>query len=320
MKLLYKNLSLNQLILFISVNLLLVSCGTYQNVSSEDGIYDDEILVKDKKQVVVVNEKEYKKYEENYFTKKLEALKSIDDNEIFLDVDSYNSDNTYLDDEVIDETLDYEANQPWGYEDNNAVIHINLISNPYWNSYNNWGYYGNGYNNWQNRNWYYNDWGYNPYWHPYHGGYAWNLGFYNPYYYNRPLSNYNRNYTYGRRVANNTYNRRNSNTNSRYSTSSSRRSTSTSRRSSTNKARRNTSTTNPTRRSSTTRRSTSTIRRRSTPTKRTSTTKRNNTSKRSSSSTKRRSSSSSSRNSNSSARRSSSSRNTSSSSSRKRGN
>ena len=41
MKPLYKNLNINQLILFISANLLLVSCGTYQSAYNEDGIYGD---------------------------------------------------------------------------------------------------------------------------------------------------------------------------------------------------------------------------------------------------------------------------------------
>jgi hypothetical protein len=41
MKLLYKNLNINQLILFISANLLLVSCGTYQSAYNDDGIYAD---------------------------------------------------------------------------------------------------------------------------------------------------------------------------------------------------------------------------------------------------------------------------------------
>ena len=40
MKLLYKNLKLLQLILFVTANLLLVSCGTYQSVYNDDGIYN----------------------------------------------------------------------------------------------------------------------------------------------------------------------------------------------------------------------------------------------------------------------------------------
>ncbi|MGK0325014.1 MAG: hypothetical protein ACJA1D_000352, partial [Polaribacter sp.] len=155
MKLLYKNLKLHQLILFVTANLLLVSCGTYQSVYNDDGIYGDENAISEEKKVIVVDEEQYNDYEENYFTKKLEALKSIDANDFFTDVDSYNSDNTNMDDEVIDDALNYNANQPWGYEDNNVIVHINLNNNPFmfgnnWNmGFNNgWGFNnGIGFNN-----------------------------------------------------------------------------------------------------------------------------------------------------------------------------
>ena len=207
MKLLYKNLNLSQLILIISANLLLISCGSYQSIYNEDGIYDDDTSVKNKKQIVVVTKKEYKEYDDNYFTKRLEELETIDNNDYFTDVDTYNSDSIYVDDEIIDETLNYNSNQPWGYDNNDVIVHVNLNSNPFWYGYDN--YYGYGYNRWQNNFWGNNFWNYNPYWHPYHRNYAWNMGLYNPYYYNRPWNNYRydnyRNYNYGRRIANNTY-------------------------------------------------------------------------------------------------------------------
>ena len=43
MKLLYKNMNINNMILIVMVNLLLVSCGTYQSVYNNDGIYGDEL-------------------------------------------------------------------------------------------------------------------------------------------------------------------------------------------------------------------------------------------------------------------------------------
>ena len=58
----YKKLNLSKLILFITANLLLVSCGAYQNVSNDDGIYDDETKTEENKKVIVVNEKEYIEY------------------------------------------------------------------------------------------------------------------------------------------------------------------------------------------------------------------------------------------------------------------
>jgi uncharacterized membrane protein YgcG len=318
MKLLYKNLKLHQLILIVTANLLLVSCGTYQSIYNDDGIYSDENTInEDKKVVVVVDEEPYKDYEGNYFTKKLEALESIDSNELFTDVDSYNSDDRNIDDEVIDEALNYNANQPWGYENNDVVVHINLINDPYWMGYNNW--------NWEFQNpWAFRrgfrNWGYNNYWNPYHRNMAWNLGLYNPYYYNRPWNNYryNRNYSYGRRVTNNTYSRRNSNTNSRVNRYSNKRNNTRVNRNTSNTAIRNhtnTSSTRATKPSSRTRKKSSNSRNNSST--RRSTSNRNNNSRSASSSSGRRSPRSSSTR--SSGSRSSGSRR-SSSSSKKRGN
>jgi hypothetical protein len=342
MKLLYKNLKLHQLILFATANLLLVSCGTYQSVYNDDGIYGDENAISEEKKVIVVDEKQYNDYEENYFTKKLEALESIDANEFFTDVDSYNSDNAYIDDEVIDDALNYNANQPWGYEDNDVVVHINLNSNPFmfW-SYRNWGFnnslgfnsgraWGNPY--WGNRFWGNQFWGYNPYWYPFQNGLAWNNGFNNPYWNNRfwNNNNSNRNYRYGRRTTNNS--NRYSSVNSRNRTTANRRNNVDSSRRSSSTVRRNNNSTRPTRRNSSTvtRNSSNTrpTRRSSNATRENSRTKRNTTPRRSSSSTRRSSSNSNSRNNNSSTRRSSSSSNNSrssrssrsSSSSKKRGN
>jgi hypothetical protein len=300
MKLLYKNLNINQLILFISANLLLVSCGTYQSAYNDDGIYADVSPKKEEQKVVVLNEREFDNYEQNYFTKKLEVLESIDDNEVFIDVDSYNSNDNYVDDEIIDEALNYDASQPWGYEDNNVIVHINLNNDPFmfgnnWNmgfnngwGFNNWGIWGNPY--WGNR-----FWGNNPYWQPFHNGEAWNGGFNNPYWNNRYWNNNrNRNYRYGRRTANNNnnnrYSRRNSSVNARNRTTTSRRNS-----------------TRPRRSSSTTARNSSTVRRSSNPARKSRTTARSNTPRRSSTSTRRSGNSSNSRNNSSSTRRSSSS-------------
>ncbi len=57
MKLQYKNIKLNQLILFVAANLFLVSCGTYQSVYNDDGIYGDDTSTKERKVVVVEDRK-----------------------------------------------------------------------------------------------------------------------------------------------------------------------------------------------------------------------------------------------------------------------
>jgi len=300
MKLLYKKLNINQLILFISANLLLVSCGTYQSAYNNDGIYADVSTKKEEQKIVVINEREFNDYEENYFTKKLEVLESIDDNEVFIDVDSYNSNDNYVDDQIIDEALNYDASQPWGYEDNNVFVHINLNNDPFmfgnnWNmgfnngwGFNNWGIWGNPY--WGNR-----FWGNNPYWQPFYNGLAWNGGFNTPYWNNRYWNNNrSRNYRYGRRTANN---------NNRYS----RRNSSVTARNRTTTSRRNSTNTRPRRSSSTTARNSSTVRRSSNPVRKSRTTSRSNSPRRSSTSTRRSGNSSNSRNNNSSTRRSSSS-------------
>jgi len=301
MKLLYKKLNINQLILFISANLLLVSCGTYQSAYNNDGIYADVSTKKEEQKIVVINEREFNDYEENYFTKKLEVLESIDDNEVFIDVDSYNSNDNYVDDQIIDEALNYDASQPWGYEDNNVIVHINLNNDPFmfgnnWNmgfnngwGFNNWGIWGNPY--WGNR-----FWGNNPYWQPFYNGLAWNGGFNTPYWNNRYWNNNrSRNYRYGRRTANNN--------NNRYS----RRNSSVTARNRTTTSRRNSTNTRPRRSSSTTARNSSTVRRSSNPVRKSRTTSRSNSPRRSSTSTRRSGNSSNSRNNNSSTRRSSSS-------------
>jgi len=62
MKLHYKNMNINSMILFVMANLLLVSCGTYQSVYNNDGIYGDELpLKKEDKKVIVVNEQDFLK-------------------------------------------------------------------------------------------------------------------------------------------------------------------------------------------------------------------------------------------------------------------
>ena len=72
--------------------------------------------------------------------------------EIFTDIDSYNPNEVAID----DENVTYDENQPWGYEDNDVVVNLNLYNDPFWGGgFNNWGW---GFNNgWAFGGW--NAWG-----------------------------------------------------------------------------------------------------------------------------------------------------------------
>lgn len=272
----FKNYSL--LTLF-AMSLLLSSCGTYQSVYNQDGIYNDEI----KRQVVevaVINQNpNQQNYQQNSFTNRLEELENIGENEVFVDVDSYSSDTTtFVDDETNDNNLNYNANAAWGYDNTSApIININVINDPYWNGFNNWGFidpwlFNNWgfYNGWGGRrsfgrNWGYNRWGFNNgfAYYDYNSG----LGNYlHPYLPNFGITGFRNNryangyVNYGRRDTNgnNTTitSRENISANGRNRSATSRRSSGIIRGNETNII--------PTRRSSTISRSSSTVRRGST--------------------------------------------------------
>jgi hypothetical protein len=217
MKLHYINLKANQILILFICSFTFVSCGTYQSIYNDDGIYADETATSEKKKVVVVNQKDYKQYNDNYFTEELNRLESIDNKDIFTDVDDYrSSDSLDINEERFDDRI---HNEPWGYNDNNdVVIQVNLNTNPYWNDF----YLGNfnrwGYTNWVFRR--FNRWGY----YPVFNNHTWNRtdAFINPYFYggfyNYNYSNaYYRNRNYGRRTTayNNRYRRNNTVTSTR---------------------------------------------------------------------------------------------------------
>lgn len=321
MKPFYKKIRLNTFVLLTTVMAFMVSCGTYQNTPINDGIYGNDFKRENSNQkIVVVNQKEYDNYEDNYFTKKLVELDQVDQKEIFTDVDNYYSDNNFNSTDSLDVAPNYNSSQPWGYEDNNTIVNINVLNDPFWYG-NNWGW---GFNNWGwgfNNNWVFNRWGnpywgFNPYWNPYFNSWGWNGGFYNPYFNNWGWNNnrFYRNYRYGRRPAYSYNNRRNVySTNSRYNVTGRR--TSSPMRQYSNTYRRSTilrGNSSSSRRSATIRRS-SRSNNEYRPTRRSSS--RNNTYRRSSTSS---SNSRSTRSSSSSRRSSSSTRG--SSSSRRRGN
>ena len=217
MKALYSKSNLNPFLTFLGCSVFLISCGTYQGVSHGDGIYEDESTASRTKKVVILNQKEYSKYDNDYFAEELALVDDLKNDDIFLDADDYNSiDTVYVEDGNM---IDYSPNQPWGSgENNDVVVNINMNPNPYWNT--GWGVYnGWGFNNWNWRwrnRWAFGGGFYDPFWSP---GYAWGWGVYDPYFYgNYPYryhpyrynpyryNNY-RNSRFGRRTAYNSFNR-----------------------------------------------------------------------------------------------------------------
>jgi len=197
-----KNLQIGLLlVLFVGLN----SCGTYQGAynGDDDGIYASNNQTRN--EVVIVENQS--NFDQNYFSKQLEDLQNLKQEDTFTDIDDY-----YYDDNTVqDDQLYTNYNEPWGY-DGDVVININsgygyMSPNYYWYNpfyepyYNYYPYY---YNPWRFN--YYNpyySYGYNPYRYEYYGYYG---NYYNPYnsYYNYPYY-YGRNYdSYGKRTNNNT--------------------------------------------------------------------------------------------------------------------
>ena len=153
MKTRYTKSDFKKFLMLFAFSTVLISCGTYKNVTNDDGIYADETNTKEKKKVVVLNQKEYSKYNKDYFAEELELVDDINNEDIFLDADDYNSiDTVYVDNE---NTLDYTPNQPWGRGENDVVVNINVNEYPYWMGdswayenfiFNRWSY--NRFNNW----------------------------------------------------------------------------------------------------------------------------------------------------------------------------
>jgi hypothetical protein len=329
MKLFYNQRNLNQFILFSIANLILVSCGTYQSAYNNDGIYNSDTEIQRESKVVVVDQKGYNSYNSSYFTNELERLDNLNDEAVFTDVDTYSSPDTLY----VEDGLNYNTNPSWGNNDNNdVVVHVNLINGSNWNDfgfgYNNFGWNNGGFNNWGPRGRWgwnngFNNWGYNPFWNPYYNNFAFgqgfNNGFYNHYYgaFSNPYR-FNNNSYYGntrigrRGTYNNTFRRgvvnaRNSSITSRRRTSIIKPTSSSTRRSIVNNT--------PTRRSSSsTRRSSSNTSRNSNSTRRSISNRRNSLT-RSNSSTRRRGASNTTGNS-SSTRRNNASRSSSSTSRR----
>lgn len=171
----------------------LVSCSTTQSVAgSDDGIYADESESPKRRIIVQDTNKDYKDYNENYFSKELERLEVLNGTDILTDIENYQSEDYEFEDEEIDEEPDVQINYnsenaPWGYDtDTDIVINVNTIPNNRlgWNFNTYWGDpFWDGPLGWNGWGW---RWGYNPWWGPYHGvawgwnNWGWNNGFYCP--------------------------------------------------------------------------------------------------------------------------------------------
>ena len=176
---------------------VLISCGTYRSAANDDGIYDDDTRVKGEKRIVVVNKRAYKEYDANYFAEELDLIDEINNEDIFVDVDDYNSIESVAVNNDTEEDLEYTPNQPWGSgENNDVVININVNQNPYWMGdvwafdafrFNYWSFNRGRFNNW--------GWGNNYFYGNRFYGYGWSN--YDPYGYNRYAYSYYGN-SYGR--------------------------------------------------------------------------------------------------------------------------
>ena len=158
--------------------LLITSCGSYQNSSSDnDGIYGNGSQRTENQQSAASNY-HYKDY--------FGSLQGTDEQvEIFTDVNSYR---TIPTDSIDNRTTYATGNAGWGSDNDNIVVNVydNNWGYGMWNNYwySGWGWnVGMGWNSWYGpgwgmgwNNWYGPGWGWNSYYYPYYGV--------NNYYYN----------------------------------------------------------------------------------------------------------------------------------------
>lgn len=158
-----------------SLFIVLASCGSSQYTGLDnDGIYSSESAVEYQEEVAQTEpESSSNTFYKNYFKEKsLEyQLPEDEEDEIFTDVEDYESDYA-----VAQDTLDTEYNSyaGWGQENTSVSITVNTGFNygyPFWGHYNPW-YYGYSYYPYSYYGWgYYNPWYYPTPYYGYYGGY-----------------------------------------------------------------------------------------------------------------------------------------------------
>jgi hypothetical protein len=183
-----------QLLGALAILFSLSSCGSFQYAGNDyDGVYGEtnnrqtEEPVAETSQATVSADNSNSNYYQDYFREKSDQYSNVngDDDVIFTDIDSYQSD--YV--EVENDTIQHAGGGQAGWGDNASNITVNIYDGPgynnfWWNRPYNvaWGW-GNG--------WGYG-WGYDPFWYtPYYGA-GWYVG-YNPWwttnFYHRPFYN-----------------------------------------------------------------------------------------------------------------------------------
>ena len=219
MKIQYTKLNFSKLLMLFAVNAVLISCGTYQHATIEDGIYANENDTKRKKKVVVVNERAYSDYNADYFAEELDLVDEINSEDIFLEEDEYNTIDSVNVSTEAEKTLAYTPNQSWGNEENNdVIININFRQDPYWMG-DVWGFNPYRFNYWSFNRRRFNYWGWgNNYfygngWNNYYGWshfdpFGWNNNIYGWNIYNRYRGT---NVAYHRRGRYGSYGRRSNN-------------------------------------------------------------------------------------------------------------
>ncbi len=145
--------------------LMLTSCGSYEYVSYNDGIYNDGNSSQNYEPATRTPNTAPSSYYSNYFAEKSAQYDAAaEDGTIFTDIDNYSSEN-YDPADSTNVALQYEKSQPsWGSDSDNVTVNV------YNNGWNNRPFWGAGYG--------YGGF-YDPFW--YGGGYGWRLGFGNPY-------------------------------------------------------------------------------------------------------------------------------------------
>ncbi|MBW1296809.1 hypothetical protein GBO31_14955, partial [Aquimarina litoralis] len=126
--------------------LMLTSCGSYEYVSYDDGIYGEARSQRNyEPRPTATTTQSNSNYYSNYFSEKSAQIdNAIEQDAIFTDVDSYSSEN-YDPSDTTSVALNYEGGQPsWGSDSDE--VSINII-NTGWNA--GWGPgFGWGWNNW----------------------------------------------------------------------------------------------------------------------------------------------------------------------------
>ncbi|HEA30518.1 MAG TPA: hypothetical protein ENH91_11075 [Leeuwenhoekiella sp.] len=219
---LFRKLAVRPALLVIGV-FSLVSCGSFQYASYDDGVYGKSTRIPAETQRQDVAQQQSTSdadagYYSNYFSQGAEQVQQANDEGIiFTDVDSYSSTGEYDDDAVVqEESMGYNGQPAWGATYDDVIVNIYPSNNFGWGYggfYNNfWGVgyggygYGGGYYGYGGFPNYYGGFGYPFY--GYGGGYGYGYAGFNPYYggfygynnyyrNNRYYSNYN-SYAYNR--------------------------------------------------------------------------------------------------------------------------